>query len=169
LEINVSNKSDILAKLKQLPFVDPASIREKVTTWPDDPYATNIDYDCTHPSEENCGAATISKDKLKKLWMSVGFNLTLKQVVDKLGEPDYLDYGFFNRDGGCKIVLQWPKRGIAVDTVDEHSYELCQMVADGKGIKSDAIVRLIYYSAPEGFGKAGDCCPRIPWPGFAKP
>jgi hypothetical protein len=93
LELGKSNKADVAETLKELPFIDKASIHEYGTRWLEDDYAKEFYFGCVHPRKESCGSALISNDKLMSLWLSVGYSLSIEMVVDKLGEPDYLVYG----------------------------------------------------------------------------
>lgn len=49
LELDVSNKDDVIAALDRLPFVDQASIGEFGTAWLEDENAIGISYGCLHP------------------------------------------------------------------------------------------------------------------------
>jgi hypothetical protein len=167
LEIDKSSKEDVIAKLDQLPFIDHSTYHEAGTVWMKDEGAREIQFKCI-ASKTICGGALTSDDVLKQMWFHVGFDLSFKAVADKIGSPDFLDYGPFNLEGGCRIILWWEQEGIAVDSVDEASDEKCRSIANGNKVTPSLKVRLLIYFAEGGFGLPGDCCPRISWPGFAE-
>ena len=171
LEPGSSTKADVVAVLKQLDFVDSASIQEYSTTCLGDDHAQGISFGCVHPQTASCGGAVIFGDKLKLLTLSASSKLTVKMTVDKLGIPDYVEYGLGAQEvGGCKTVLSWPQRGIEVVVFDATNETVCRALMGGQGIPPDLRVTDLDYLAQDAFasGPAG-CCPRIPWPGFAKP
>lgn len=171
LEPDQSTKADVVAVLKQLEFVDSTSIQEYGTSWFGDDSALSINFGCVHPQNTSCGSAVISGDKLKSLGLSVDYELTMKMAVDKLGIPDYVDYGAYHQEvGGCTMTLSWPQRGIDIGMLDTKNETVCRAIRDGKGIPADLRVTDLYYSAKEAFtSSSAGCCTRISWPGFAEP
>lgn len=168
LEIDKSTKADLLAKLDQLAFVEHNTYKEYGAAWMNDQNATEIVFHCLNRPDAVCGDALISNDILKKLWLSVGYELSFAQAVEKLGPPDFLEYEEYSMSGVCTIDLLWAKRGIEIDT-SEHGSEGCQSIANGNGVSPKKLVANIVYFSKEAFGEPGTCCKRIPWPGFAKP
>jgi hypothetical protein len=167
LEIDKSTKADILAKLDQLPFVEHNTYKEYGTVWMNDQNAKEIQFHCLNQPDEFCGGALISNNILKSLWLRVGYDLSFKQAVNKLGPPDFLEYEQFSMSGKCRIDLLWIESGIDISSYENGS-QGCQSVADGNGVSPNKLVAAIFYFAREGFGEPGTCCKRIPWPGFAK-
>jgi len=167
LEIDKSTKADVLAELDQLPFVERGTHKEYGASWLNDQNAKEIQFHCLNRPDEVCGGALISNDILKRLWVSVGYNLSFEQAVDKLGPPDFLDFEQFSMSGKCRIDLLWVKSGIDIYAYDNGS-QGCQGIADGNGVSPDKLVEVIIYSSKETFGELGKCCKRIPWPGFTK-
>jgi hypothetical protein len=166
LEIDKSTRADTLDKLNQLDFVKHNAYKEYGTVWNNDQNAREIQFYCLNQPNEVCGGALISNNILKRLWLKVGYDLSLKDVIDKIGPPDFQDYEL-QIQGGCNISLWWTERGILINII-ENNYTECQKIADGSGISPQKMVKLITYFAKEDFGEPGDCCKRIPWPGFAK-
>jgi hypothetical protein len=168
LKLDQSTKEEVYATLRKLPFIDPSSIRERGSGWAGDSSARDLAWDCTHPKVDRCGGATLSHDRLKQLWYSVGYTLTFEQVVGQLGPPDYLDYGPWSGEaGGSIIFLYWPDNMVTVEYGDTKSMALLQSLDRGKGLPRNTPVAAIYYSTKEGFlPKPGPGEKRIPWPGF---
>ena len=165
LEIDKSTKADVLAILDQLAFVVHDGYREHGTVWNNNDNASEIQFSCV--SLDNCGGAIIYDDKLKILWLRVGYDLTYKDTVDRLGAPDFIDYEF-RIQGGCRVNLWWVERGIVIETVDGNSIDECKNLSQGKGLTPHRLVDLITYYSKEGNITPGDCCKRIDWPGFDK-
>jgi hypothetical protein len=171
LEPDHSTKADVVAVLKQLEFVDSTSIKEYGTRWSGDDHALGITFGCVHPQTATCGSAVISGDKLKSLLLSAGSKLTVKMTVDKLGIPDYVDYGPYAPEvGGCNMVLSWPQRGIGIQMLETRNETVCRALRSGQGIPPDLRMTALSYSVQEALPSGpGGCCTRISWPGFAKP
>ncbi len=171
LELDKSSEEEVYATLEELAFIDQDSIRETDFAWLGDPNAKEIFYGCLHPKDESCGGARFANGKLKLLWMAVGYDLTFAIAVERLGSPEYVDYGPYHPEvGGCVIDLNWPEKGITLHSLDMNSDQQCRAIKDGGGIDSGIRVKTIYYGAKEVSGpKPGGCCTRIPWPGFVEP
>jgi hypothetical protein len=171
LMLDDSSEKDILDTLYELPFIDASTIYSFSANWLGDDSAIAIHYSCIHPVIDNCGTIRVAGDKLKSLNQTVGFELTLKTVVTKLGPPDYVDYGPIHPDiGGCDLTLYWPEQKIIARDINKKAEPLCNAIrTDGK-IPPETLVTNLIYSVNEVFGPLpGGCCTRIPWPGFAEP
>lgn len=171
LELNEANETEVLDKLKTLSFVDAETVYTYTASWLGDNAAIAVAFDCTHPAEENCGLARVSKDKLKSLILSVGYDLTLEDVVSKLGPPAYIDYGPIHVDiGGCIVDLFWPGRNVIATSRNTKEVALCSNIEAGKPISPTVLITELSYTVDEGFGPApAGCCKRVPWPGFVNP
>jgi hypothetical protein len=170
IKLGDTSKDSVRTTLKKLPFVDSASIQETQQIWLNDPNAIEIDYNCLHPLDKECGGIQFASGEIKLIWTTVGYDLTFKQVVDVLGPPEYVDYGPDHPETyGCLIDLTWPKKSIGVHIHDLNSDAHCKMIADGNGVAPDIKVETISYSSFEVFrSKSGGCCIHATWPGFAK-
>lgn len=171
LELDKSSEEEVHTTLEGLAFIDQDSIRETKFAWLGDPNAKEIHYGCSHPRDKSCGGAQFANDRLKLLWMTVGYNLSFEMAVEKLGFPDYVDYGPYHPEvGGCVIDLNWPEKGITLQSLNRGSDTSCQALRDGRGVDPNISVKTIYYGTSEVFGpEPGGCCNRIPWPGFVEP
>lgn len=165
-----ATKTDVLETLTELPFVDNASVREYNTVWNLDNSAQSIRFGCVHPKEEGCGAALISDEQLKELWLTVNFPLDVETVINKLGLPTYIDYGVLHPEvGGCFVFLIWPDNGIGANYSDAKSEWLCQAIQAKHGLPRNIKITEIVYAVKDNFGQPGGCCRRIEWPGFETP
>jgi hypothetical protein len=164
-----STKAEVLETLKELPFVDDTSIKEYGTRWGKDDSAQDIRFGCRHPRERFCGSALISEDELKVLGLSANFPLDMEAVVNKLGPPDFIDYGGYHPEvGGCVVLLQWPDQGISASYLDTNNDRVCRSIKAKNGIPPDTQVESLSYSVPDAFDSkpaAGGL--RIDWPGFS--
>ena len=170
LEPDKSSQAEVLATLQSLPFVDKTTIRESRANWGGDENAKTFHFDCIHPKEKNCGGAIISGGKLGELWLTVGYPLSLKMAVDKLGVPDYVEYGLYHPDvGGSVVFLDWPERGIGVEVFNEKDDRLYRKIREGQGIPPEVQVTGLYYFEAGDFGsEPPNALQRIEWPGFSE-
>ena len=170
LELGKSTREDVLQSLKTLPFINPQSIKESGATWMDDSSAKSIYFGCIHPKTKDCGEITISDDRMKSIWFSVNYPLTTKMVVDKLGTPDYLDYGGYHPEvGGCVVLFYWVERGVSISIINTRNDTPCQEIREQGSIPTETQVTVISYfdnkilsSEPPAGLK------RIQWPGFSQ-
>jgi len=166
LELDISSKSDVLAKLQELTFVDQRSIKEYGTPWMDDDNAVGIRFNCTF-SNGLCGEFKLSNDELKNMYFPIEFSLTFGEVVKMLGKPDYITTGVCQPEKpDCTVGLNWPEKEIYVGT---HGYDvdLCTAMENGFKIPSETKVTDIAYSVKEAFMSVeGSCLQQLPWPGF---
>jgi hypothetical protein len=169
LKLDVSSKADVLATLNQLSFVDKKSIHEYGSRWRSDDQAIAIYYDCIS-LHGNCGSFTMSGDRLKRIWMHINYPLTFKQAVDKLGEPEYIEYGVCQPEY-CRVNLDWPDQNIFVVS-SKKGMMLCNEIQPGKKtISPEAQITDIFYAIVEESPKqdVGSCLQLMPWPGFREP
>src|SRR4051812_9996300 len=135
LELGSSTKGAALSLLPTLPFVDGASIKDQTITWQGDAAASKITFGCVHPPSSNCGNAIFTGDRLRWLEASVGYALTLKQVVAKIGAPTRLDYTL-GLDSGCNVTGAWPTKNIGV-VLNGLTGSVCENLRMGLGIPPD--------------------------------
>jgi hypothetical protein len=168
LELDVSSRADVLETVKQLSFVDKNSIHEYGTRWYADDHATEISYDCID-SRENCGSLLISEDRLKQIWIAINYPLTIKQAVDKLGQPQDIQYGVC-QPGYCRLSLDWPSQNIFIESSLQNS-DLCNEIRAGQtSLPPETQVRDIFYMVIEEGPRSdeGSCLQLLPWPGFRR-
>jgi hypothetical protein len=171
LTLNESTKADLQATLKSLEFVDPNDIRDSLANWAGYFQAQWVWWGCLHPAKRSCGEAVLVDDRLKYLTLDVNYPLTLGEVVTKLGDPEYVEFGEYHFEvGGCGVRIFWPTVGIIVSYVDTRREDVCKQIAAAKPISPDLSISVVEYSASEGFeGSVPGCCTRIAWPGMATP
>ena len=166
-----STLEEVNATLKQLPFVNPLTIREKTAYWLDDKDAKDITYDCTYPASTSagCGGLIIYKGKATAIWMYIAYPLTFGDAAKQLGEPDYVSYSPTGpEDLTCIITLYWTKKSISATTYN--GGRQCPAEGDlqsGVKIKSDLQITTLDYSEPNEtpmITKPCNTC--IQWPGF---
>jgi hypothetical protein len=166
LELGSSTKGATLSLLPTLPFVDAGSIVDKATTWKSDAAAREVSFGCVHPRSGNCGNAIFSGDRLRWLELSVGYALTLRMAVTKLGAPTHVDYSTGNNQG-CSVTGAWPQRKIGV-VLDGLADRVCQSLRMGQGMPGEVKATSVYYTDATTLesGPAA-CCGRLAWPGFS--
>ena len=162
----VSTKAEVLATLEELAFIDQNSIKEYGTRWKGDDAAQSIRFNCRYPSGKYCGSAVISKDELKRLGLPIYIPLTFEDIANKLGQPEYLDYGVYP-PAVCIVHLTWPDQGILAG-YNKGNIKLCQEISDYQGLPSEILVDILIYVIPNSLEiEPGAGAQRIEWPGFS--
>jgi hypothetical protein len=170
LILDQSSEEDLLDTLSKLQFIDQESIRlSRGYSILGDDNAVIADWRCLDHITNLCGGAQLAHGTLKVLWYSVGYSLPFSLVVEKLGPPEYIEYGPYHPDvGGCQFTLIWPSIGILTRNIDDRTDFHCRAIETGKGIKKNLNVQAIFFLPPENFGaEVPGCCKRIEWPGFS--
>ncbi len=114
LQPGKSTTEEIRTILKQLPFVDATSLYEDERQWQDDAHARLLTWDCVQPRQRWCGSANISGGVLKALYMSVNYDLSFADAVQRLGPPDRVRYLQDMWQTRCEIDLEWQNRGVSI-------------------------------------------------------
>lgn len=166
LIINKSTKDEIIATLNSLPFVEHNTYKEYSTLWVNDSPATEIFFKCASYRAVTCGGVLISDNILRVVWIYPEYDLTIKNAIDKLGSPDFVEYEWPSISGECSFGLTWTVYGVSVTTYDNRSYNECESIIDGNRISPTLLVDSITYFSFDDYGELGDCCHRISWPGI---
>jgi hypothetical protein len=171
IKINQSSSDNVITILHNLPFVEQSSIVVKRIKQGNGQGDRRITFDCSHPTQRRCGEITLTNDKVISIWLSVEYPLTLKEVVDKLGVPDYVTFDLYHPDvGGCIITIEYPNMGIAMRSVDTRSERACNGLEKGEGLNPKIRVDELRYQSPVEPHESSCTEPGcVRWPGFEKP
>lgn len=166
LYLDESDEQEVRATLADLEFIDQSRIREWGAVWFDDKAAKEVHWSCYMPNETLCGGALLSVDKLKRLWMVVGFELLMTDVIETHGQPEYIDYGPTGTEVmGCAISFYWPEKLIYISS--NNDYSECQELEKSGKLDPEILATTIMYFSREGFDtEPCSSCTRIEWPGF---
>jgi hypothetical protein len=176
LELGKSTRAEVLATLQTLSFADPKTIQEvgsgywDYTTDKNLP-ATLIGIDCRRPNRQypQCAALTVSNDILVDIGLSPNYALTLSEVVNHLGPPDYVGAVILQDLTTCKLMLMWVKKQIQMERTEPNGKNLCEAVRAGQRLDPSLTVDDIFYELPQFFDKIPLEGRDRPWPGFARP
>jgi hypothetical protein len=171
LTLDQSTKADLVATLTTLDFVDARRIREDEADWKDHKKVIVVSFDCLYPAKVACGDAGFVEDRLKYLWTSIQYELTLGEVVTKLGEPDYVEFAPYEAEaGGCVADFFWLASGISVQFFDTRSETICEAIRAGQALTPGLRISSVLYTAPGVFeAEPNACCTRADWAGLADP
>ena len=103
LELNRSDPEDVRSTLRTLPFVDATSIITRPTGWYDSQDAILIEYKCVGQPEATCGGVLVSEGIIVRLSLPVQVPITLRDAVDRLGQPDFVSAGPPAVSGNCLV------------------------------------------------------------------
>ena len=174
-----SSEQEALEVLGNLTFIDSTSIRSQNANWWGETFeetvpATLILANCVQPSDKLCVEILIVDNKVKYISLSPNYGLTFDDVVELLGNPDYISASPYGVEClGCTLKFSWlkPPLEIAITRVDRRcsaGYRICQAIWDGGKIPHDLQVEEITYlgSVPSYRQTPVQDYDR-PWPGFA--
>ncbi len=169
LELNKATDSEVLAQLRLMPFVNPATIRryDHVATGSFQD-ASEILYDCAAPTGGMCGMLVLADGQLKTVNIVLKYDLTLGAVVNQLGTPGWIEFNPYTPHGqGCMLDLNWPEKSITVRHIDESNTALCDRLSSRHALDPTTRATEVYYSADSAtFSQPSRCGTCISWPGF---
>jgi hypothetical protein len=173
LELGKSTKAEVLATLQTLSFADPATIQEDADGYWDleihkNLPATLIGIDCRQPQRQ-CAGLLVSNDKLVSIGLFPNYDLTLREVVEYLGTPDYVRAVSESGPTTCKLMLWWPKRQIELERSVPNGEAFCKAVKAGERLDPNLTIQRIYYNLPQWFTEIPMEGLDHPWPGFKEP
>jgi hypothetical protein len=157
LIINKSTKDDFIATLDNLPFVEHNTYKEYSTIWVNDLPATEIQFTCASNHTSTCGGALISDNTLRSVWTVLEYDLTIKDAVEKLGSPEFVEYEWPSISGKCSFSLVWAAHGVSASIYDDRSYNECESIIDGNRVLPTLFVNSITYFSFDDYGELGDC------------
>lgn len=176
LELGISDEDAILTTLQTLSFVDPTTIREYAVGYWDPIQEHNVPAKlivagCKEPKNQQCVGLTIANGNLKIVGLFPNYTLTLGEVVNRLGPPDYIvaDSTLPVHNPSCSISLTWKKQQIKIDHIENTPTSLCSGLDSSKKINPTLLVYLISYYLPEYIDLGLESGAKYPWPGFSNP
>lgn len=169
-----STESEVNEVLAELPFVDQDYTRR----WEyegdydgdsDFQKDMSIHFNCVEGDEvPPCGHIDLDDGIVHVISHEIFYQLTLEQVIEKLGPPDYVVYGLYPPHGdGCLVDLEWLEQGITVRIVDRPRVQLCLDIDQQIPFEPTIQVTSISYSSKQAqipnLCEIRNC---IPWPGY---
>jgi hypothetical protein len=134
---------DILGNLS---FINPASIIEEDNVYDEDSYY--IKYSCSEDLTELCGYIGVSSYQMVTgMGHKVFYRLSLADVVDKYGTPDfsYKNAAYSGTDQ-CEIVVYYVDQNFAVEIIEDGDTGLCQDFGDTETLNGDLQIDWVYYN-----------------------
>lgn len=161
---------DVTEVLAELPFVDQDSIvRRDSASMSNFTGGTRIRYNCIGADKGyTCGYIYLVDGIVHIISHVIRYPLTIEQVIEKLGPPDYVVYGLYPPHGdGCLVDLEWLEQGITVRIVDRPRVQLCLDIDQQIPFEPTIQVTSISYSSKQAqipnLCEIRNC---IPWPGY---
>mgnify|MGYP001586174868 CR=1 FL=1 len=124
------------------------------------------EYKCVGRPEAPCGGVLVSEGIVVRLSLPVQVPISLRDAVDKLGQPDFVSAGPPAVSGNCLVELYFLGSQAVVGT-HQRGDETCESVYEGQGLDPELLVDSITYVAREFMPPGAESGPPFfPWPGF---
>jgi hypothetical protein len=155
LEPGKSQKTEAISILKELPFINADSMNE-MDTWirdfsqPENIAGQSVWFNCKEPADRHCVYLEFAEDTLFDFLITPNYEVTFKQAVERIGEPDGLSYVRANVEmKGCYVSIIWVKHQMTINHYEKrHTFgkDLCDRIneADNKMIP-DLLIHDISY------------------------
>jgi hypothetical protein len=177
LELGKTTKAEALSKVNSLPFIDPQKVKEfsfLTIDWntgerTDD--GTHVFFYCKN-QYETCPILDFANNKLELILLDPGHQFTFAEVVDKLGNPDFVEATAVTPEIiDCRVSLIWMSRQMVIGYYERKTLfgkNLCDTVRQaGNKPPSYLIVQDIMYEMPEAL--KANLNDYTKWSGFEKP
>jgi len=157
--------------LKELSFVDSSSISVRDVKLTGAQGDKEVAFDCSHPNQKRCGVIILKNGRVVYISLSVDYPLSLKEVIDKLGVPDYVTSDLYHPEvGGCILSMEYLNLGIIVESIDRQSEKNCHALESGEGLNPKISVDGLHYQSPVVLHESSCIDPGcVRWPGFENP
>jgi hypothetical protein len=175
LELGKSTESEVRLTLRNLSFIDASNIEEHSSSYWDSTENMNVQAKliaarCVNPTNQICASMIIAGGNLKSIILFPNQNISVSQVVDHLGDPDYFQL-LPSFTMGCSVRLVWKQKQIIISLSSKMASSLCGELRDGKSIDPTLRINSIEYVIPDDIQLTS-----IPedgrdyqWPGFSNP
>jgi len=178
LEVGKSTKTEVLAVVSSLTFIDSEeTFEEPWSYW--DPIkqeslpSTQLLIECRQPKDDTCVAMEFVNDKLRMIILSPNYYLSFQEVVEHLGDPDYVTRDSIRgRPDECNISLEWSQLFIVIiSSSSDNNLIQCSDISEGKRIDPNLPVHFIYYTVTDNASliRTPDPWGDFLWTGFIKP
>lgn len=144
LNLDVSTVEEVQSTLRELPFVDQTTLFEYK-------YESNqrvFGFDCTYyhvPGGGGCGVLETSIDgTLKRVVTSVQYPLSLRSVIDQIGNPEFFTANPLPNDDVCLLEIYWPEKKIITTLQGTPREKFCAKIESEEAILALQIKSLIY-------------------------
>jgi hypothetical protein len=167
LQPGKSTEAQARSRLKDISFVDPASIVTSESSWVDGRVASFVTFGCRSPVSRHCGTLTLVEGVLVEIGIPILYEVTFSQTVPLLGQPDH----FFVQPVSvertdCVAGLVWKDRSVLLMT-DTLIGEECDTLREAGSLTAQSTVSGAIY------GEEGTVPPHggedTPWQGFSPP
>lgn len=129
LILGESSRVDAIAVAESLAFLDSKDVKLMATT--------GASFLCKEPPNEVCVAMGFEHGVLSNLWIYPNYQITLEQVVKKLGPPDSFYFSYKDPESkNCNLSLLWLHRQIILGHSEtQHGFQddLCDRIYKEKG------------------------------------
>jgi hypothetical protein len=163
LRVGESTLDDIRKTLPQLPFADADKIHEQPTGafGPNEKWFT---VPCVYSEKlESCAELeTLPDGILRRIIIHIDYDLPLRLVIQKLGNPEYYTANPLPDKDICSLGIYWPQKNIVATVKDNLRTERCSDYANEPIDLDLQIVSLVYVEITD--QKDYDI---YPWPGSA--
>ena len=156
LEIGKTTPEEAQEKINQLSFIEA-----NVTKWDN----ISVPLYCKGQNYYYCAELRFDDNKLSEIGIFPNYEITLKEVVDAIGPPDFLSYSPISPEGfrrDCVIHIYWLERKMDVFYADTRSDKECEkLISSGNKPSPTMHIQGVWIW---NFDIKYD----IPWTGFAE-
>ena len=146
IELLTTSGAEAKDILKELTFINPASIIEEENVYEEDSYY--LKYSCSEDLTELCGYVGISPyDLVTGMGHKVFYRLPLASVIEKYGTPNfsYKNAAYGGTDQ-CEIVVYFVDQNFAVEIIENAETGLCQDFRNTETLSGDLQIDWVYYN-----------------------
>jgi hypothetical protein len=132
LEIDKSTHQEVIDKLKTLKFVVPTTIIDHDDSYNNGENSWQVTYQCHKNNRDYwCGSLQILNGKLVRISSGPPYKMTIKEIIDIYGVPDYVRYRTpISPGGGCGLSFIWVEKKMMIGYYDHFDSKPCVYFED---------------------------------------
>lgn len=171
LELGKSTKSDVIAKLQDLTFINASTIDEgSFSYW--DPKteqvvpSIQVHADCRVP-KRHCVGLEIVNNQLVAVRLVPNYSLFIKDLVNRFGPPEFIRPVLYQDGKTCVLFYSWEMQQILAESRIPDGKDLCESIENGQGLDKNLSIDGVQYELLGAFifeRQYGQ-----EWPGFLEP
>jgi len=171
LELGKSTKSDVIATLRDLTFINASTIGERPSSYWDPETEQSVPSirvyaDCRVP-KRHCVGLELVNNQLVAVNFTPKYTLLIKDLVNHFGPPDFVRPVLYLDGRTCDIYYSWEMQQIWAASSIHDGKDRCESIEAGHRLEKNLTIIGVQYKLSGAF--YFERLYGLEWPGFLEP